>query len=386
MGSIIFVHGTGVRIKSYLPSLANAKKLAESAGITDVFIECAWGDALGVEFKGKSLPAPPSPEKLKEEEADFAEWNWQFEDPLFYLNLLTLRDTNIAKTVSIPGVKPAWHKLWDKISAYQPSEEFRLLLERGALSALWPDVWSQIIHSPIPRLAFEASAHELPEASHALARALVAQLHVEAVKAKVAAPSQVLRTSLCERLLVDWGQVVFGLGDFFANFIKRRTTQSLRNHRDRFSDAVALPVGDILLYQARGHEVREFIRRKIEHAEPPVTLVAHSLGGIACVDLLALPNPPKKVDRLVTVGSQSPLLYEIGALFSLKPQQPLPGGFPPWLNLYDRNDFLSYVGGRLWPDVKDIEIESGQPFPDSHSAYFGNDKVWHEIRRFMAHE
>ena len=385
MGSLIFVHGTGVRLKDYLSNITNAKKLAKSSGLSEIFVECAWGDALGVEFEGKSLPDPPSPEKLKEEEADFAEWNWQFEEPLFYLNLLTLRDSKVAVSFPMPGVKPDWQKLWDQIAAYQPSKELCLLLERGAISAFWPDAWSQIMHSPIPRLAFEASAHELPEASRALARALVAQLHVCAVKAKAPAPSRALRTSLCMRLLADWKQEVYGLGDFFAKFVKHTATQALRNHRGRFSDAAALPVGDILLYQSRGHEVREFIRYKIEHAEPPVTLVAHSLGGIACVDLLALPNAPK-VDRLVTAGSQSPLLYEIGALYSLKPPQPLPQGFPPWLNLYDRNDFLSYVAGRLWPTVVDVEIESGQPFPDSHSAYFGNDHVWQEIRQFMIHE
>jgi hypothetical protein len=113
-----------------------------------------------------------------------------------------------------------------------------------------------------------------------------------------------------------------------------------------------------------------------------VTLVAHSLGGIACVDLLALPDPPP-VARLVTAGSQSPFLYELGALTSLKPPQPLPAGFPPWLNLYDRNDFLSYCAGRLWSGVEDREIESGQPFPASHSAYFGNAEGWLAIRAFM---
>jgi hypothetical protein len=101
--------------------------------------------------------------------------------------------------------------------------------------------------------------------------------------------------------------------------------------------------------------------------------------------LLALPNPPA-VSRLVTAGSQSPLLYEIGALFSMKPPKPLPPDFPPWLNLYDRNDFLSYVAHRLWPAVKDVEIESGQPFPDSHSAYFGNDAAWLAIRNFIDNE
>jgi len=156
---------------------------------------------------------------------------------------------------------------------------------------------------------------------------------------------------------------------------KRTVTPLLRHYRAGLSVGAALPVGDILLYQSRGNEIRDFIRRKIEAAEPPVAVVAHSLGGIACVDLLALPNPPT-VSHLVTAGSQAPLLFELGALLSLKPdptQAPpyrLPSGFPQWLNIYDRNDFLSYIGEPLLVGIKDEEFESGQPFPDSHSAYF----------------
>lgn len=384
IGSLILVHGTGVRLKGYQPNFESAKKLAKLSGVEQQFVECAWGDALGVEFEGKSLPDPPSLEKLKEEEEDFARWNWLFADPLFELNQLTIHDPDAPKPILMPGKKPDWEKLWDTIENYQPTEELQLLLEKGSLLDIWPEAWAQIVRlSPIPRLAFEASAHELPEAGRALARALVAQLHVSAVNAKVPAPTRGLRNDLYARLLTDWKQVVYGLSDFFSKLLKRAGTQVLRNHRESFSNSAALPIGDILLYQARGDQVRDFIRRKIERTEPPVTLVAHSLGGIACVDLLALPNPPK-VNRLVTVGSQSPLLYELGALHSLKLPQALPESFPRWLNLYDRNDFLSYFAGRLWPEVEDVEIESGQPFPDSHSAYFGNNKVWEEIRRFIS--
>ncbi|HEX3140362.1 MAG TPA: hypothetical protein VHQ87_09915, partial [Rhizobacter sp.] len=168
---------------------------------------------------------------------------------------------------------------------------------------------------------------------------------------------------------------------FFAKMFKRLATSALRRHRNDLSNAAALPVGDILLYQSRGEEIRKFIRSKIEQATGPVTLLAHSLGGIACFDLLALPNPPK-VERLITVGSQSPLLYEIGALPSLKPPQTLPQGFPRWLNVYDRNDFLSYVAKGLFSTATDLEVDSGQPFPDSHSAYFSNDAVWDAVRTF----
>jgi pimeloyl-ACP methyl ester carboxylesterase len=110
-----------------------------------------------------------------------------------------------------------------------------------------------------------------------------------------------------------------------------------------------------------------------------VTVIAHSLGGIASFDLLAGADAPE-VARLVTVGSQSPLMYEIGALPSLKRPTCLPAKFPPWLNIYDRDDFLSFSAKRLFPGVDDFDAELGQPFPDSHSAYFDSERVWNKIR------
>ena len=53
------------------------------------------------------------------------------------------------------------------------------------------------------------------------------------------------------------------------------------------SDASYPFAGDVLMYLARGDAIRDFIAARIEAVPGPVLLVAHSLGGIACVDLLA---------------------------------------------------------------------------------------------------
>lgn len=382
-GSLVFVHGTGVRLPGYQSSLEAAVAAATAAGITSDFVECAWGDPLGVEFTGRSLPDPPSDQQLADEEADFARWRWLIDDPLFELDKLTIRDAHASAPVPIPGLKPAWRKTWDGIAAYTPTDELALLLKRSGLEACWDAAWRSVVDASVASLAYERSAHEIPEASAALARAVVAQLHVTASMRGLAGPSRDTRRKLVERLLADWKQSTYGGGAFLWNMFARAATRVLREHRRRFSDMATLPIGDILLYQSHGAVVRDFIRKKVAGARPPVTVVAHSLGGIACVDLFALPDPPE-VRALVTVGSQSPLLYEIGALSSLKPNEPLPNGFPPWLNVYDRNDFLSYVAHRLFSTATDVEVSSGQPFPEAHSAYFGNPEVWREIRSFVA--
>jgi hypothetical protein len=93
---------------------------------------------------------------------------------------------------------------------------------------------------------------------------------------------------------------------------------------------------------------------------------------------------PANITGLITVGSQAPLLYELGALRSLKRGQSLPDGFPPWINLYDPNDMLSYVGEKLFPGrVRDIEVRSGDLPLAAHSAYWNCNETWTAIKDFV---
>jgi len=171
--------------------------------------------------------------------------------------------------------------------------------------------------------------------------------------------------------------------------------------RGRLTDEATLPVGDILLYQARGEEIRRSIADAILAADAAaradlkegessrLAVVAHSLGGIAAADLLASDRtkPPGQrrldcVELLATLGSQTPFLYEIGALSSLRYGKGLPESFPRWLNIYDLADFLSYVGHNdkvFGEKVEDLQVFSRQPFPASHGAYFRNPAVWQTI-------
>ena len=121
---------------------------------------------------------------------------------------------------------------------------------------------------------------------------------------------------------------------------------------------------------------------QIERCTPPVVILAHSLGGVACVELLAS-EPMPQVEMLVTAGSQAPFFYELGALGSLRFGQPLPDHFPRWLNIYDRCDFLSFVGTPVFQDrmnrLEDVEVNNRQPFPWSHTSYWRNRQTWDAI-------
>ena len=164
-----------------------------------------------------------------------------------------------------------------------------------------------------------------------------------------------------------------------VTLVAQMLTKRLRQRRGPVMDKTMSFIGDILLYQGQGATVRQLIREKVEQAQAPVVLLAHSLGGIACVDLLIGEDLARKVELLVTVGSQAPVFYEIGALSSLRYEAAakLPASMPPWLNIYDHQDFLSFVGARLFPGrVKDALVDNRQPFPYAHSAYWNNPIVW----------
>ncbi|MNL54526.1 hypothetical protein D3C87_1778660 [compost metagenome] len=124
------------------------------------------------------------------------------------------------------------------------------------------------------------------------------------------------------------------------------------------------------------------IAQKVEETQAEV-IIAHSLGGIAAVDWLI--EAPSSLKYLITVGSQAGFFYEIDALVSLPAGAALPDHFPrKWLNIFDANDFLSYRAEPIFPGVAiDKQVENGQPFPDSHSAYWRNPIVWENISAFL---
>lgn len=384
-GTIIFVHGTGVRFDGYTSSYNAAVAAARSVGITADFKQCLWGDPLGVQFEGKSLPDSPSAEDERAAAAEDEAWAWRFDDPL--LELVGLTTPGVATgNIDLSGVtgKPEWQARLDTIRTYVPGPDAQALLVRAQLEDFWTDAWCALKNEPVLDRAFEQSskANELADCEAALARAVISVLHNAAIACGRPGPDAAMRVKLIKRLGADWG-FVYGLGSALQTLLARAATSALRRNRNPLNRAIAAQIGDILLYQSRGEKVRGFIRAAIAAAEPPVTLVAHSLGGIACVDLLASDAPPP-VAALVTMGSQAPYFYEIGALIALRPHDGLPVHFPAWLNLFDRNDFLSFVGARLFEGrVQDHELRSGQPFPASHSAYLTSEDAWRAVRGIL---
>ncbi|MEH1789973.1 MAG: hypothetical protein V7L23_31515 [Nostoc sp.] len=230
------------------------------------------------------------------------------------------------------------------------------------------------------------SESDLSEYYAPIARAVVAQamfLSEQQEKFPPILTDAQLRDKVVELLTLALTEAELGLGGWLlkplVELAQHGGTNYVRGNRLELTDKISPMPGDVLLYQTRGEKIRAFIQEQIAQVEPPVVLTAHSLGGIACVDLL-VQQQLSQVELLVTVGSQAPFLYEINALYSLEYGQLLPEHFPQWLNIYDLRDFLSYVGNRIFPErVQDVVVDSKQPFPRSHGAYWTNAKTWEAI-------
>jgi hypothetical protein len=231
-----------------------------------------------------------------------------------------------------------------------------------------------------------------------VARMLVSEMLVRAEDEQGIVVDGSIRDKLVELVIEILGGRTAGILDVFRHSVKtiggivlnpviRWRTRARRTDLTNVSTPIA---GDILAYQGRrGEAFRSLIAQQIKNATTKqVVVLAHSLGGIACVELLIQKNLPQ-VSHLITIGSQAPFFYEMDALNTLEYGQPLPAHFPRrWLNVFDPHDILAYKAEKVFPksahvSIKDMEVDSGQPFPQSHSGYWTNKDFWKACAQFL---
>ncbi|MFF3210189.1 hypothetical protein ACFYYB_05965 [Streptomyces sp. NPDC002886] len=426
----LFVHGTGVRRERHdtLFALVRDRLTARFPGAA--VDSCFWGDRYGATLsaQGRSVPglgAPGAAPGADDEEV--AEWGLLVADPLCELRVLAEAgwDTGAGggsggdpdggsgagfgggldggDAFAMPGVRSAGELVLELLAELpgargggeQGGEQAALLLGTG-LAAGFPAALETVARSAEAaraggRATSEPQARELAKV---LARAVTAAALASAGAEADCTGTE--RDRLVELITARLGGDARVPGARAAAVLGRLamrvTTQPLLNAwRGSLTVGATPALGDILRYQARGADLRAFLRERITAEPGPTVLIGHSLGGIALVDLLALAaargEPVPGVELLVTVGSQAPFLHELGALAGVVPGSKLPYGFPSWLNVYDRQDVLSYLAEPVFPGdprVSDQEIGSRQPFPACHSAYWKQDSLYARIERAVA--
>ncbi|WP_071190787.1 hypothetical protein [Trichormus sp. NMC-1] len=400
MTTVIFIHGISVREPVLSQTFTQIKgKLLEGLPNLTV-VSCAWGDSLGARLNadGASIPLYDSTQndnQATQPDENIIRWTQLYQDPLYELRLLSLKTPE--KQGFTPRQEKPSEKLDNKVQNFQPSDNLQAELQKCGIADIFADACKNVVKSLAYKDGLKTiSDNTLTEYRDAIARAIIATSITICEENKIVAPiltDSTLRDDVIKSLSYEIIDSERGIGDWLQEQILKfaqspLATYYLKRNRGFISDATYPIVGDVLLYQGRGQKIRDLIYKYIEKAEPPVVLLAHSLGGIACVDLLVeqLLNEEKvikKVKLLITVGSQAPYFYEVNALQSLEfnsdRDKRLPQSFPEWLNIYDLQDFLSYIGSNIFPGVQDIQVDNKQPFPQSHSAYWNNKATWKYI-------
>ncbi|WP_392481895.1 hypothetical protein [Nostoc sp. C110] len=386
MTTVIFVHGTGIREREYNETFQIIEQKIHAQRPDIKVSPCLWG-ALGATFNDNRASVPLENATLAlspgEEDAEIVLWGQLYRDPLYELRLLSLKPIEAGNPF---GEEPG-DVLQSRVASLTPALELQAKLQEAGIAEVFEPAREAVIHSePYHQALLTVSESDLSEYYAPIARAVVAQAMFISEQQEKFPPiltDAQLRDDVVELLTLALGEAELGLVGWllkpFIELAQYGGTNYVRGNRLELTDKISPMPGDILLYQTRGEKIRAFIQQQIAQAEPPVVLIAHSLGGIACVDLL-VQQQLSQVELLVTVGSQAPFLYEINALYSLEYGQLLPEHFPQWLNIYDLRDFLSYVGNKIFPDrVQDVVVDSRQPFPRSHGAYWTNAKTWEAI-------
>ena len=401
-GTFFFVHGTGVRKEGYDKTWTTVQETARRNGFEGVsFVGCSWGETLGVPVDRFDPTLPPEvvtrdvtgATPLTEAELATATWELLVADPLFELRLAA-ESAPAASSGFVVGGLRADQAALAMVGAVETKAGALDLAGAGITARELADAAAAVSQSPeLGGAAQAAGTAADPDLIDAAARAVVARvLSAHRLDPPGVAPAIALDGARRDVLVQQVAKAMApaetrSLGGWIkkktANFVARRATNIVLDRREGLM-GVSLPaLGDILFYQKRGETIGRFVAQALADLEPPVVAVGHSLGGIVLVDLLSRGGAPR-VDLLVTAGSQSPLFYAIDALDQIRWGQPRPAPFMPWLNIYNRQDFLSFCASRIFSGtagITDEEVDPGVPFPASHSAYWSHDRTYELIRR-----
>ncbi len=387
--SLLFIHGTGVRAKGYAATLEAIKKQVAAHGLPLEVRGCFWGEAEGARLRagGVSIPGYGESGGAAPTEADelMALWTVLYSDPWYELRLLRHRPV----VEAIPfGQEPPSILLRRAVDEYVPSGELRARFADAGLEPFLDSALERLRAAPELDDAVATAPADPLEHRRAVARAIVAATLTATEDAGLPAVDGATRDNLVLGVTTELHGYGMGIGSFLLRPVKglaqRWVTDKLTGDRGALSDGAAPTAGDILCFLAHGTGARTYVGSAIRDLGPgPTYLLAHSLGGIISADLLIRDAVPA-VAGLVTVGSQTPFMYEIGAFPALSHPDPLPDHMPRWLNVYDRRDVLSYVGEGVFGNrIRDLRVDNGQPFHQSHSAYWTNAELWSAVREFV---
>jgi|GEM_PF-2137342 len=136
-----------------------------------------------------------------------------------------------------------------------------------------------------------------------------------------------------------------------------KTNQDLRRF---FGTGFVSFFGDVFAYQGGRDKFHQRLRDVINQHAPgwgtqtkPISVLAHSLGGVLSFDAAVMGQPPLWIDNFVTFGSQSSFFQVVDPRSGLNRYTAgnpvlLPENIVRWRNLWEPIDFLAFNAGRVF--------------------------------------
>jgi hypothetical protein len=399
----LHIHGTGVREnEAYAKDICTIQEKIQKYDLGLSYKPCYWGFLWDKQEKitsGKPSRSLKRSNDLSPEEMNTLRWFLLELDPLLEIRMLKMKSQG-----SNPSSNTAGEVIERSLQNFllltkSPSPDLQQLLEDIGISDSCESIIKNLTHSSVVEemLKNAYSRDSLHEYYEAISRAIIASAvemnREKGLEINFSSQTYTKKKELLQALVeeLSGGAELAMARQFMQSVLDFCLSQNLckklldRVKKYKLGEAINFPkISDILLYLTHDQLALQYIKGYIDPvgSDKSILLVAHSLGGIACVDLLAKnPELCKKVKLLVTVGSQSPFLYKKGILPSSHDFVDLHQDFPNWLNIYHASDWLGFSNaGELSSRAKDKEIGGIEnPFFDAHE-YWSKDETWSLIK------
>jgi len=206
------------------------------------------------------------------------------------------------------------------------------------------------------------------------------------------------------------GHVVQGIDDALGHFIGKQLGRLNQTVRASLAVPISGTLGDIMSYQRQPDRIQDTLRAAIAREAPgygtsqqPVSVIAHSLGGVIAFDAAVKPVSEDKrlwIKSLITFGSQAAFFHIVDprvpelAAYSHEAPVKLPPSIARWTNLWDPMDLLAFTAGTVFRladgsrptdiSVRDSQGELVAAKGWLHSIYWQSDELASALQKALA--
>ncbi|MBW8833299.1 MAG: hypothetical protein JF606_28770 [Burkholderiales bacterium] len=200
--------------------------------------------------------------------------------------------------------------------------------------------------------------------------------------------------------------VIEGIDNALGRVIGNQLGRLNQSVRARLAVPISATLGDIMSYQRQPDRIQDALRAALAQYAPgygskekPISVIAHSLGGVVAFDAAVKPMSEAKrlwIKSFVTFGSQAAFFHIVDprapelVVYRRDAPVKLPPSIVRWTNLWDPMDLLAFTAGtvfRLADGSTPADISVADTASDliaekgwAHSVYWDSDELARALR------